>query len=608
VIAAVAFDAPLSHAFDYRIPDGWTLAPGQRVRAPLAGATRVGLVLAVRDAPAEGLKALHERVDPVPILDPAGLDLIRWISERSLSSVGSTAAGLLPPPLVASAGPSPTRAPRDAGLAAPDVPSLPELFTGPGRERRLLDEITKSPAGALVVVPEVDAAVRWAQRLSKIGPVVRLDSAVDDSERARAWAALDAGRVRLAVGTRSALLAPVAPGAIVALIDEHEAAHRPPGHPRIHAREVLLERARRESVRLVLTSGTPSVEMWWRTTRRLATRVTGDWLRWPTVVIADTRGVLRREPITPELARALRETLAAGGRAFLAVSRFASALACDECGLVLRCAACGIALGYSRAAATLVCRLCRSTAPLPTTCPACQGRRLSPFGWGVERVEHAVKRRFPHARVARYEPERRRARAGNARTEAAAADIVIGTRGALRLFGPASLGVAGFVAPDQLLRVPEFRAGERMLSLVWAAAERVRAGGQVVIQSQNPSHHAFAAVAAHAMERFYEPELRFRAELGYPPFRRLAVVTVRQGQPHDESVARAVAEALRAAPGLTVYPPAPLRRERAARIVVKGGEDLAHVVAHALETVARGSRPNSRSIIDAEVDPVEWPS
>jgi len=128
---------------------------------------------------------------------------------------------------------------------------------------------------------------------------------------------------------------------------------------------------------------------------------------------------------------------------------------------------CAIALAYTRAAARLVCRLCATSQPLPETCAVCQGRRLSPFGWGAERVEHAVRRRFPDARIARWDPDAvRGARAEAQRAAAAAADVVIGTRGALRSSaGGARAGA--FVAPDQLLRAPDFRAGERTLAFAW---------------------------------------------------------------------------------------------------------------------------------------------
>src|SRR5262249_44201541 len=161
-------------------------------------------------------------------------------------------------------------------------------------------------------------------------------------------------------------------------------------------------------------------------------------------------------------------------------------------------------LSYARARATLSCRLCGTTVPPMDTCGRCGGRRLSPFGWGIERVEHAVRRRFPRARVARWDPEASRGARGEApRAAAAEAEIVVGTRGALRLFGPASLGLAGFVSPDQLLRLPDFRAGERMFALLWAAAERVGADGALVIQSQNPGHYALQAVARQQLDTFY---------------------------------------------------------------------------------------------------------
>jgi primosomal protein N' (replication factor Y) len=460
---------------------------------------------------------------------------------------------------------------------------------------------------ALVIVPDVESAARWAQRLARRRPTVRLDSGVADAARTAGWARLDDGTVPVAIGTRSALLAPLPPGALLALVDEHEAAHKPPGPPRLHSRDIVLERGRREHLSVLLTTATPSVELWWRATGRAGVAMDppapGPW---PTVTVADTRGILRREPLTPPLARAVRETLAAGRRVMLVVSRLASALACDECGEIVRCPQCALALAYTRAAATLTCRLCGTTVAQVDTCGHCGGRRLSPFGWGLDRVEHAVRRRFPKSRVARWDPEASRGARGEAQRAAAAeAEIVIGTRGALRLFGPASLGLAGFVSPDQLLRLPDFRAGERMFALLWAAAERVGAQGALVVQSQNPTHYALEAVARQDLGIFYRAELKFRGELGYPPFRRLAIITVTGGD--TRRLADEVATVLRGSSQLTVYPPVAGRRARTWRIVVKAGAELPGVLAAALADLG-GPRPRSRGIIDVEVDPVEWPS
>jgi len=255
----------------------------------------------------------------------------------------------------------------------------------------------------------------------------------------------------------------------------------------------------------------------------------------------------------------------------------------------------------------LTCRLCGDRMPLPDLCPGCRGRRLSPFGWGIERVEHAVRRRFPNIRVARYDPDAARGARGEAqRAAASAADVVIGTRGALRLFGPASLGLAGFVSPDQLLRVPDFRSSERAFSLMWAAAERVRGDGAVVVQSQTPSHYALEALARQDLGAFYKQELKFRAELGYPPFRRLAVIAVRgAGATETRALADDVCAALRRSSRLTVYPSIAERHDRQRRIVVKGHADLAAVLRPALEDFL-APRSRSRGIMSVEVDPVEW--
>jgi len=607
VIADVAFDVPIDHPFSYRVPGDWTLTPGQRVAARLRGVTRVGVVIALRSGTDERLQPLLRPVDPVPLLGSRQLDLVQWIASESLSSVGSTLAALLPPPL--GRGSPPTGAISHCPSLAAEGPRRPELLLGVDRERRVLEFVKEANSAVLTLTPDIATAARWAERLGTIDRVVRLDSGAPDVERSAAWRALAYGSVRLAVGTRSALLAPLPPGATVVLIDEHEAAHKPPGPPRIHARDVVLERATRDDLRAIFTSATPSVEMWWRSESGEVVRRTGSAAAWPTMTLADTRAILRREPLTPPLARAIRETLARRRRVFLAVSRLVSALACEECGTVVRCVECAIALAYSRAGAALSCRLCGRRVPLPDLCSECRGRRLSPFGWGAERVEHAVRRRFPRARVARYDPDlARRSRTGAAVDAAPLAEVVIGTKGALSLFAPGSLGLAGFVAPDQLLRLPDFRAGERALAFFWAAAERVRSDGSVIIQTQNPTHYVIRAVAQPDLEGFYTQELKFRAELGYPPFRRLAIVSVRGGSASDlDQGAERIIRALRQSPRLTAYPPAANRSGSRRRIVVKGDADLPHILREGLREVT-APHPRSRGIIDVEVDPVEWQS
>jgi primosomal protein N' (replication factor Y) (superfamily II helicase) len=603
-VADLVFDAPLDQPFSYRVPADLSVAPGQRVAAPLGGAERVGLVVAVREDTGANprLRPLTRVVDCAPLLDHAALELARFLSAQSLTSLGSTALALMPPPSAAAVS---TIEPAPGPAAAPEPPLV---LCGSGRERRVLDLIAAAAQPSLVITGDVESAGRWTQRLEKLAAVARLDSGAGEPERAAAWQALAAGQARVAVGTRSALLAPLPPGAIAVLVDEHDATHKPPGPPRLHAREVLLERGARVPLRVVLTSATPSAETWARCESGDAVLAPVTRGHWPTVTVADPRGIARREALTPPLSRAMREALGAGRRVFLGVSRTRSALGCDECGTVLRCDRCHVAFGWSAARHSLTCGLCGTSRPPVDVCPQCGGRRMAPFGWGVERVEQSVRRRFPSARVARYDPDARRGRrAGDQRAAASAADVVIGTRGALRLFGPAALGVAGFISPDQLLGVPDFRAAERTFGLLWSAAERVRPDGELIIQSRNPSHYALEAVAGQDLGAFYGAELKFRAELGYPPYRRLAVVTLRPrgGGDGGAHLVERVTAALAGAADLIAYPPIATSGRRGVRVVVKGGADLPQSLAQALGDLL-SVRRKSPGIMDVEVDPVEW--
>jgi len=314
VIADVVFDLPLDHPFSYLVPEGLPLRPGQRVRAPLGGrSTRVGLVVALREGDATGLRPIQSPVEPAPILSAGNLTLGRWIADESLSSWGSTLLALLPPP---------PRSKRAEAVAPAFEPARgitanpPELWMDAGREERLAATLNDAAGGALVIAPDTDSAGRWARRLD----AARLDSGAGPAERRAAWFAAARGRARVVVGTRGALLVPLPPPATLVLLDEHDPAHKPPGPPRLHSRDILLRRAALDGSRLVMLSGAPSAEIWRKTEAGTVTRVAGGPAAWPEVIPADTRGILRNHPLTLPLTRAI-ETMSRAGRGVANSSR-----------------------------------------------------------------------------------------------------------------------------------------------------------------------------------------------------------------------------------------------------------------------------------------------
>jgi primosomal protein N' (replication factor Y) len=378
------------------------------------------------------------------------------------------------------------------------------------------------------------------------------------------------------------------------LLDEQDPAHKPPGPPRLHSRNILLRRAALDGSRLIMLAGAPSAEVWQKSVAGTVTRVANGPAPWPEVIASDTRGILRNHPLTLPLTRAIENMSRTGRGVALIVSRSAGALGCNDCGAVLRCPACGVALQLRRDRRGIACRLCARSDALPERCPGCGGHRLQPFGWDAERVEASVRRRFPGLTVSRTDP---------------GAQVQIGTPALLRASQQRPWGAVGFVWFDGFLRVPDFRAGERAFQMLWAAAEAVGAGGRLIVQTLHPNHYAVAAVRGQDREAFFRQELEFRSELGYPPFRRLCHVSARG---KTAAGARALIEeaagALAGIEGLTVYPAMALGAPGAAaaarmRSVIKGPEDLPRLVSRALRPfLERGRR--SHGVVEIEMDPV----
>jgi primosomal protein N' len=141
--------------------------------------------------------------------------------------------------------------------------------------------------------------------------------------------------------------------------------------------------------------------------------------------------------------------------------------------------------------------------------------------------------------------------------------------------------------------------------MMWAAAERVGADGQVVVQTSTPDHYAVRAIVRQDLAEFYEQEVRFRAEAGYPPFRRLCRLRIRGRTPDDaRGLAVALSTRLEEA-GLTVYPPLPEARGLTWTVLAKGGQESPSIVTRAREVVCAGGRPSRARMVEVEMDPVD---
>ncbi len=456
------------------------------------------------------------------------------------------------------------------------TPILLDGVTGGGKTAIYVEAIATSLAAgrpALLLVPEIALATPIVDRLRAELParIAVLHSGLGEGERVDEWRRIRAGDVDVVVGTRMALLAPLADVGLIVVDEEHEAAYKSDRTPRLQARDAALLLAARAGAAVVLGSATPSVDSVGRARagayRRavLPSRPAGTE---PQVTAVDLRAELaagNRGLVSEALAAALADLdTAHGDRAILVINRrgTASVVLCRDCGHVQACPDCDRPLVYHRAGTSLRCHHCGRAWPLPGRCPECGSPRIRYLGGGTERLEREVRERFPALRIARLDRDVVERRGAADRVLDAFAggglDVLVGTSLVAKGLDVPEVTLVGVVSADIALNLPDERAAERTYQLLAQAVGRAGRGdrpGAAFIQTYRPDHRSIRAVVDRDAATFYDEELSLRERFGSPPFGRLAKLTVSlPDRDEAEQAAKAMAADLRARATLAVPP------------------------------------------------------
>jgi primosomal protein N' (replication factor Y) len=215
---------------------------------------------------------------------------------------------------------------------------------------------------------------------------------------------------------------------------------------------------------------------------------------------------------------------------FLNRRGFAGFISCRACGFVLKCPHCDISLTYHRGG-RMVCHYCGHERPIPKICPECKSKYIAAFGIGTQKVEAALYREFPHARVMRMDLDTTRKKESYDQMLSAfskgEADILVGTQMIVKGHDFSKVTLMGILAADLSLHSGDFRSGEKTFQLLTQAAGRAGRGerpGKVVIQTYQPEHYAIVSAGRQNYEEFYEQEMTFRRLLKYPPACEMLVI------------------------------------------------------------------------------------
>jgi primosomal protein N' (replication factor Y) (superfamily II helicase) len=399
---------------------------------------------------------------------------------------------------------------------------------------------------SIILVPEIALTV-WMSNLCRArfgGAVAVLHSGLSDQERAREWWRVRRQEVRIVVGTRSAIFAPLENIGLIVVDEEQESSYKQEEAPRYHGRDVALVRAKLEGAVALLGSATPSLESYRRAREGkcellcLQSRVENRPMA--AVRIADLREDFRRTHKTTPISQDLRDSIAreleAGRQAIVLINRrgYSWFALCRSCGATVMCENCSIALTYHKKRERLACHYCGFSRQVPRACPKCNSAHIYFVGAGAEQVEEHLRALFPQARIARLDRDAVRHKGAFGRVlntfGKGDIDILVGTQMVAKGHDFHRVTLVGVASADAQLGFPDFRAAERTFQLLTQVAGRAGRGvlpGQVLVESYHPEHYAIQMAAAQDYLSFFEKELHFRRLMHYPPFVALASVLVR---------------------------------------------------------------------------------
>jgi len=377
----------------------------------------------------------------------------------------------------------------------------------------------------ILIVPEINYLFPLKELIHSHYPggIALLHSRLSSRQRYEEWYRISRGEVYLAIGTRLAIFAPFTKLGLVIVEEEENSAYKQIEAPRYHLREVAIKRGEIENFPVVLSTGSPSLESWYRAKKGVYETIQfyqGD-NKSPYVSIIDMRKEKDRI-LSLALKEGIRKNLEENKSTLLFLNRrgFANFLLCLECGKVLYCPNCNISLTF-HLQGKLVCHYCDYQEKAPRVCPSCEGRYFRRTGLGTEQLEIEVKKRFSKAYVRRGDLDVIKSSLLYKKLRSDLTEkkinILVGTQLIIKEEILSHMNLVGIVIADGLLNLPDFRAGEYLFHLFNKIRRLMKPQGRLVIQTYNPTHYAIEALKEKE-DNFYQIESRIRKDLGYPPY------------------------------------------------------------------------------------------
>lgn len=453
-------------------------------------------------------------------------------------------------------------------LAANKREFLLHGVTGSGKTEiylTLAKEVLAAGHCCLILVPEINLSYPMIQAFSLRFPEICgiWHSQMSEGEKLSTAMAIADGKLKILIGTRSALFSNLDNIGLIVIDEEHDSSYLSETIPHYHAITVARLMLRQHpKAFLLLASATPSVNSYYRTTEgrsvllTLTQRVTHTLP--PAIDIVDLRNETVKTDkliLAKRTVKTISNCLNLQQQVLLVLNRrgYNTSTLCRKCGRAILCPHCDFRLVYHLDCRKLLCHYCGYRRNLPEKCAFCGEKALINYGFGTEMVEQYVRNLFPQVNVARLDQD------VSSKKQAATkvlqdfrqgrCQILVGTQMIAKGHDFSNVGLVCLLCIDSLLSMPGYKAEERCFQLICQAAGRAGRQGQncqVLLQTFAPQERCLQAAIRNDYQQFYQDQLVWRRRLGYPPFLYFGQFKISINCRYDLSAIRALLQRINA--------------------------------------------------------------
>ena len=412
--------------------------------------------------------------------------------------------------------------------------------TGSGKTELYLaifEHFIKNGGDCIILVPEISLTPQMIERVKGRfnNDVVVYHSKLTVNERYTEWEKVISGKVKVAIGTRSALFLPFKNLSCIVIDEEHESTYKSESDPKYIVKDVAIEYSKlKDNLKVILGSATPSIESYYKAKineyKLLEIKNRVNFRKFPKIEIINMKDELNqgnKSIFSKTLYSKINERIFKEEQTILFLNKrgFSSFVSCRSCGYVYKCKFCDITLTYHGASKYLMCHYCGYGEKNKNQCVKCGSNYVKYFGIGTEKVELLSKKFFPNARILRMDFDTTRKKNSYSeiydKIKNKEVDIIIGTQMIAKGFDFENVTLVGVLAADLSMNIPDYKAYERTFQLLNQVSGRAGRGeklGEVCIQTYDPDSYVIRHSRNNDYKSFYDEEIKIRKTLNYPPF------------------------------------------------------------------------------------------